>query len=79
MKDIIEKPFPHNILKQEKNNVTINEFVKAIKEWSPTAEFKAVKDGEIYKSKGWSDKFEDKNYRAVTPHVAKKAEKKRGR
>ena len=59
--------------------MTINEFVKAIKEWSPNAEFKAIKDGEIYKSKGWLDKFEDKNYRTVTPHVVKPTEKKRGR
>jgi hypothetical protein len=56
--------------------MTINDFVKAIKEWSPNAEFKAVKDGEVYKSKGWSDKFEDKGYRAVTPHVSKPTEKK---
>jgi hypothetical protein len=59
--------------------MTINDFVKAIKEWSPNAEFKAVKDGEVYKSKGWSDKFEDKGYRAVTPHVSKPVEKKHGR
>ena len=57
--------------------MTINDFVKAIKEWSPNAEFKAVKDGEVYKSKGWSDKFENKSYRAVTPHVSKPVEKKR--
>jgi len=49
--------------------MTINEFIKAIKEWSPNAEFKAVKDGEVYKSKGWSDKFEDKHYKKVTPYV----------
>jgi hypothetical protein len=59
--------------------MTINDFVKAIKEWSPNAEFKAVKDGEVYKSKGWSDKFEDKGYRAVTPHVSKPVEKKRAK
>jgi hypothetical protein len=57
--------------------MTMNDFVKTIKEWSPNAEFKAVKDGEVYKSKGWSDKFEDKGYRAVTPHVSKPVEKKR--
>jgi hypothetical protein len=59
--------------------MTINDFVKAIKEWSPNAEFKAVKDGEVYKIKGWSDKFEDKGYRAVTPHVNKPAENKRAK
>lgn len=59
--------------------MTINDFVKAIKEFAPNAEFKAVKDGEVYKSKGWKDKFDDKNYRAVTPHVSKTMDKKHGR
>jgi hypothetical protein len=49
--------------------MTMNDFVKSIKEWSPNAEFKAVKDGEVYKSKGWSDKFEDKEYTEITPYV----------
>ncbi len=49
--------------------MTINDFVKAIKEWSPNAEFKAVKDGEVYKSKGWLQKYEDKQYREITPYV----------
>ena len=59
--------------------MSINDFVKAIKEWSPDAEFKAVKDGEVYKSKGWSDKFDDEGYRAVTPHVSNPMEKKRAK
>ena len=45
--------------------MTINDFVKAIKEWSPNAEFKAVKDGEVYKSKGWLQKYEDAWYNGV--------------
>jgi hypothetical protein len=49
--------------------MTMNDFLKSIKEWSPNAEFKAVKDGEVYKSKGWSDKFEDKEYTEITPYV----------
>ena len=55
--------------------MTINDFVKAIKEWSPNAEFKAVKDGEIYKSKGWLQKYEDTQYREITPYVPKPTEK----
>jgi hypothetical protein len=68
VKDPINKPFPHNILRQD-NTDSIKDFVKSIKEWSPNAEFKAVKDGEVYKSKGWSNKFEDKEYTEITPYV----------
>ena len=52
--------------------MSINEFVKAFKEVFPEAEYKATKDGQIHKSKGWLLKNEDVLYKEVTPHTSEK-------
>ena len=54
------------------NESSINDFVKAFKEVFPEAEYKATKDGQIHKSKGWLLKNEDVLYKEVTPYVPRK-------
>lgn len=58
--------------------MTINEFVKQMRELFPTCEYKATKDNQVFKSKGWKNSYEDKGT-AHIPHVQKKMEIKRGR
>lgn len=61
-------------------HMTINEFVKQMRELFPMCEYRAEKDCQVFKSKGWKTEYEDGNKTQVTPHVAKKMEtKKRGR
>ena len=58
--------------------MTINEFVKQMRELFPTCEYKATKDNQVFKSKGWKKEYDDKGT-AYIPYVAKKIEVKRGR
>jgi len=78
MKDPINKPFPHNILRQD-NKGSINDFVKAIKSWDKDAEFHTTKDSIVYESKDWKIEYFDGNKKEITPHVSKPVENKRGR
>lgn len=57
--------------------MTINEFVKQMRELFPMCEYKATKDNQVFKSKGWKDKYDDKGTEII-PHVHKVMEKKRG-
>jgi len=62
--------------------MSINDFVKAIKEWDKDAEFYAYseKDGLTFQSKGWKIEYFDGNKKEINPHIAPKiTEKKRGR
>lgn len=54
--------------------MSINDFVKAIKEWDKDAEFWAYseKDGLTFKSKGWKVEYFDGNKTEINPHVAPK-------
>jgi len=56
--------------------MSINEFVKQMRELFPMCEYKATKDNQVFKSKGWKDIPEGTGH---IPHVAKKMEIKRGR
>lgn len=56
--------------------LTINEFVKQMRELFPMCEYKATKDNQVFKSKGWKDIPEGV---AHIPFVDKKEEVKRGR
>lgn len=58
--------------------MSINEFVKQMRELYPMCEYKATKDNQVFKSKGWKDKYEDKGTEVI-PYVPKKMEIKRGR
>lgn len=60
-------------------HMTINEFVKQMRELFPMCEYRAEKDGQVFKSKGWKAEYEDGNKTQVTPHTYKVMEKKRGR
>lgn len=59
--------------------MTVNDFVKSLKQISPDCEYRAEKDGVVFKSRGWEKEFEDGDKKQITPHVAKKVEVKRGR
>ena len=58
--------------------MSINDFVKQMRELFPMCEYKATKDNQVFKSKGWKSEYDDKGT-AHIPHVAKKMENKRGR
>jgi uncharacterized membrane protein len=72
MKDPIDKPFPHNILKREKNTDSIKDFVKAIRSWNPDAEFYTTKDSIVYESKDWKIEYFDGNKKEIDPYVPNK-------
>lgn len=69
MKDPIDKPFPHNILRREDS---IKDFVKAIRSWNPDAEFHTTKDSIVYQSKGWKIEYFDGNKKEINPYVPNK-------
>ena len=59
--------------------MTINEFVIQIRQLFPMCEYRAEKDGQVFKSKGWKKEYEDGDKKQFTPFVPLKMEKKRGR